>query len=39
MLERWKKAMDKGKLAGTFECINHEMLIAKIEDYDLTINR
>ena len=41
MLEHWKKAMDKGKVAGTllidlpkaFDCINHQLLIAKLEAY------
>ena len=41
MLECWKKAMDKGKVAGalltdlskSFDCINHELLIAKLEAY------
>ena len=41
MLERWKKAMDKGKVTGSlltdlskaFDCINHQLLIAKLEAY------
>ena len=41
MLEKWKKAMDSNKNAGAlltdlskaFDCLNHELLIAKLEAY------
>lgn len=41
MIDKWKKAMDSGKLAGAvltdlskaFDCLNHEFLIAKLEAY------
>ena len=41
MLDKWKKAMDSGKFAGAlltdlskaFDCLHHELLIAKLEAY------
>ena len=41
MLEKWKRALDNGKIAGAlltdlskaFDCINHELLIAKLHAY------
>ena len=41
MLEKWKKALDKRKIAGAlltdlskaFDCLHHELLIAKLEAY------
>ena len=41
MLERWKKALNNRKIAGAlltdlskaFDCLNHELLIAKLEAY------
>ena len=43
MLDHWKKAIDNEKLAGAvltdlskaFDCLNHELLIAKLEAYGL----
>ena len=41
MLEKWKKALDNGKYVGAvltdlskaFDCLNHQLLIAKLEAY------
>ena len=41
MLERWKSALDKNKIAGAlltdlskaFDCLNHDLLIAKLDAY------
>ena len=41
MLEEWKKALDKHNIAGgiltdlskAFDCLNHNLLIAKLEAY------
>ena len=41
MIDKWKKAIDSGKFAGAlltdlskaFDCLNHELLIAKLEAY------
>ena len=41
MLDKWKRALDNGKIAGAlltdlskaFDCINHELLIAKLHAY------
>ena len=46
MLEKWKNTLDKSKHAGAvfmdlsiaFDTINHDLLIAKLETYGLSIN-
>ena len=46
MLEKWRKALDKGKLAGAlltdlskaFDCLNHNLLIAKLHAYGFEYN-
>ena len=46
MLEKWRKALDNGKLAGAlltdlskaFDCLNHELLIAKLHAYGFDFN-
>ena len=45
LLEKWKNAVDKGKLFGAlltdlsnvFDCLNHERLIAKLNAYGFTL--
>ena len=46
MLEKWRKALDNGKLAGAlltdlskaFDCLNHELMIAKLHAYGVDYN-
>ena len=46
MLEKWRKALDNGKLAGAlltdlskaFDCLNHNLLIAKLHAYGFDYN-
>ena len=46
MLDKWHKALDSGKMAGAlltdlskaFDCLNHELLIAKLEAYGFDLS-
>ena len=46
MLEKWRKALDNGKIAGAlltdlskaFDCLNHNLLIAKLHAYGFDYN-
>ena len=46
MLEKWRKALDNGKLAGAlltdlskaFDCLNHDLMIAKLHAYGFDYN-
>ena len=46
MLEKWHKALDSGKMAGAlltdlskaFDCLNHELFIAKLEAYGFDLS-
>ena len=47
MLKKWMNARDNGNIAGAvltdlskaFDCLDHELLIAKLDAYGLTFNR
>ena len=46
LIENWKQALDKNKIAGAvfmdlsngFDCTRHELLIAKMHAYDFDLN-
>ena len=45
MLEKWKNAVDKGKVFGalltdlskSFDCLPHELIIAKLNTYEFNL--
>ena len=37
MLEKWKRSVDNGKMFSAFDCLNHELLIAKLNVYGFSL--